>query len=179
MLTTNVRSKKESSCHDARNSAAPDVRSCSSATRRILAVVGSARGRHVSGRTHAERRIHHPARSACSARMASSWREVGGGGALPADDGGRRTTRDYRSRRPLLPPFPLPPGCAGGQPHRRLRERTAAASRCAHAPWPSVPPCARLPSQPPHRRRSLPSPSPAATARHRPLARRPPQQMPK
>ena len=62
MLTTKVRSKKESSCHDARNSAAPDVRSCSSATRRIRSVVGSARGRHVSGRTHAERRIHREAR---------------------------------------------------------------------------------------------------------------------
>ena len=57
MFTTKVRSKKESSCHDARNSAAPDVRSCSTAARRIRAVVGSERGRHESGRTHAERGI--------------------------------------------------------------------------------------------------------------------------
>lgn len=76
MFTTKVRSKKASSCHDARSSAAPDVRSCSTAAPRIRAVVGSERGRHESGRTHAERRITNRALSARDAaiQFALSWR---------------------------------------------------------------------------------------------------------
>ena len=57
MFTTNVRSKNESSCHDARNSVALVVRSCSSAALRIRAVVGSERGGQEADGAQAKRRI--------------------------------------------------------------------------------------------------------------------------
>ena len=151
MLTTNVRSKKESSCHDPRNSAAPDVRSCSSATRRIRAVVGSARGRHVSGRTHAERRIQNQARSACRRRL---------GGKL------YNARKEQSSAvRPGVRSSLLACHRAGGAHTAVLRAHRRASG--GHARGRA---CPRARDSRRSHRTAAAAPSPAATARHGPLA---------
>ena len=153
MFTTKVRSKKASSCHDARSSAAPDVRSCSTAAPRIRAVVGSERGRHESGRTHAERRITNRALSARDAaiQFAPSWRGMSRSlRTVPK----RVVTRFAR----YLPPLRLllPTKCSFANtctPGAASLERAGAlpVALC-------FPPCPRLLSRPTHHHQNPPAP---------------------
>ena len=147
MFTTKVRSKKESSCHDARKSVAPDVRSCSTAARRIRAVVGSERGRHESGRTHAERRI-----------TTATLLRARGAGLAARRRGGSCVTTPRTCGAVSVFFSPIWRHAAPG-----ATRASAAALRTLPVAY-CVPPCPRHPSRPTHHRLEPACPSPAQTA---------------